>query len=171
MVSDGVGGVVNVREVMKQMDICRFVKEKNDKLEEENEKLKNINKMRGGIFPEEVKELEGHYESVCEENEKLKEEIEKLKKDIDKSISDWEEFWKLPEVAHHGENLGCELDREFIEYEHGSSPATFMGDTYIITIKQLQEWYNEEEKKVEELEDKILLLEDKILLLEADDED
>ena len=39
---------------------------------EENEKLKNINKMRGGIFPEEVEELEGHYESVCEENEKLK---------------------------------------------------------------------------------------------------
>ena len=33
MVSDGLGGVVNVREVMKQMDICRFVKENNDKLE------------------------------------------------------------------------------------------------------------------------------------------
>jgi DNA repair exonuclease SbcCD ATPase subunit len=40
MVSDGVGGVVNVREIMKQMDICRFVKEQNDKLEEDNKKLK-----------------------------------------------------------------------------------------------------------------------------------
>jgi uncharacterized protein YhaN len=42
MVSDGVGGVVNVREIMKQMDICRFVKEKNDKLEEENKELKEL---------------------------------------------------------------------------------------------------------------------------------
>lgn len=42
MVSDGVGGVVNVREIMKQMDICRFVKEKNDKLEEDNKKLKEL---------------------------------------------------------------------------------------------------------------------------------
>ena len=40
MVSDGLGGVVNVRNVMEQMDICKIVKEENDELKKENEKLK-----------------------------------------------------------------------------------------------------------------------------------
>jgi hypothetical protein len=38
MVSDGLGDVVNVRNVMEQMSICRVVKEENEKLKEENKK-------------------------------------------------------------------------------------------------------------------------------------
>ena len=43
IVSDRLGGFVNVRNVMEQMEICRFVKWENEKLEEEIKKLKEEN--------------------------------------------------------------------------------------------------------------------------------
>ena len=87
MVSDGLGGVVNVSQVMKQMDICRFVKEENDELKEEIKKWRDTETLE-----EEIKDLKEEIKELKENNKKIpelfKEKISEIKEQKDKQIKE-----------------------------------------------------------------------------------
>lgn len=117
----------------------------------------------------EIEKLRSDYMGLCYENDEInrkwaednerhshicfeqQEEIKRLKEKLDNIVDDYCNFWSEEEVKHLGTGRTPEQEKDFIVYNRVEDQL--ISDTYRGVIRQLQDWYKEEEEKVEKLEE------------------